>query len=1090
MVDGFNKLALASLRHYRGVHAMVVCGVAVAIAVLSGATVVGSSVRGSLRDLALSRLGNTRIVVSSNTPFREALAANTTMAGAAPLIALTGAVTNDRNRRTASRVAVFGVDERFYRFHGRSTAVAPHGRDLWMSEALARELEAATSDVVIVRVAKPSDIPLSTLQGRRENAGARLRFTLARVVGQDALGEFALTPTQGPSLAIFLPLERLQDALDLSGRINALLTPESVQSPEAVLQWFSSAAELDDYALRLRPAPDEKTLVIESRAGVIAPALERAIGASVDGGERVLVHLANTIRIRDHEIPYSLVAGRESTSTGVVLNQWAADDLSAKIGDPLTLEYYVWSDAAGLETRSADLMVGDIVPMTGDAIDRTFTPDYPGMTDAATVSSWDPPFPVDLDRVRKKDEHYWDQWRAAPKAFLPLGVAQSLWATAHGSVSSVRVGVPEGLDRAAFAGPLSRAVLRQIDPPVSGIDIRDARAAALLAAEGTTDFSAYFFYFSFFLVIAGLLLSSLFFALGVEQRTREIGILRATGYNSRDITRLLASEAAVLAGIGVVPGIAGGVAYAAIIMHGLRTWWSGAVGTTALTLHLDWPVLVGGAFAGLAASAVALAFALRVALRRSPRALLGGPGGATERAARATRSRIGVAAGMALIAVALMIAARLKLVSGAAGFFTAGGFFMIAGLVTFNWWLRRATASHDIASLPRFGAANAKWGPTRSVLSASLITSACFVIVSVGAFRRDPAGISIAPRSGTGGFTLMAESVAPLMHNPNLVAGREELALPSDPLLERMRVVRFRVKPGDETSCLTLYQPRNPRLVAPEDAFLTEGRFAFAKSLASTSEERANPWLLLRRRFEDGAIPAIADQTSLEYVFHLDVGGDYVFAPAGGAETRLRIVAALTDSVLQSELIIGERDFVQLFPRNEGYGMWMIEAAPSDAAALSTLLEDRLADFGLDVIDTRTRLAAYHRVENTYLSTFQALGGLGLIVGTFGLAAVLARNILERQRELALLRAVGFTPAHLRVLVLSESLLLVGIGVLLGTATALVAVLPALGERGSPIPVPSMTLLLTAVIGSAVVSAAIAARLATSSSILTALKGE
>ena len=72
------------------------------------------------------------------------------------------------------------------------------------------------------------------------------------------------------------------------------------------------------------------------------------------------------------------------------------------------------------------------------------------------------------------------------------------------------------------------------------------------------------------------------------------------------------------------------------------------------------------------------------------------------------------------------------------------------------------------------------------------------------------------------------------------------------------------------------------------------------------------------------------------------------------------------------------------------------------------MFERELAEFGVDAVGTAERLAAFHRVENTYLSTFQALGGLGLLLGTFGLAAVMFRNVLERRRELALLRAVGY----------------------------------------------------------------------------------
>ena len=55
-----------------------------------------------------------------------------------------------------------------------------------------------------------------------------------------------------------------------------------------------------------------------------------------------------------------------------------------------------------------------------------------------------------------------------------------------------------------------------------------------------------------------------------------------------------------------------------------------------------------------------------------------------------------------------------------------------------------------------------------------------------------------------------------------------------------------------------------------------------------------------------------------------------------------------------------------------------------------------MVDFGADATGTAERLAQFHRVENTYLSTFQALGGLGLILGTMGLATVLLRNVLER----------------------------------------------------------------------------------------------
>ena len=52
------------------------------------------------------------------------------------------------------------------------------------------------------------------------------------------------------------------------------------------------------------------------------------------------------------------------------------------------------------------------------------------------------------------------------------------------------------------------------------------------------------------------------------------------------------------------------------------------------------------------------------------------------------------------------------------------------------------------------------------------------------------------------------------------------------------------------------------------------------------------------------------------------------------------------------------------------------------------------------------------------------LGGLGLVLGTLGLGAVLLRNVLERRRELALLRALGYRRADFFAMVMAENILL------------------------------------------------------------------
>ena len=110
----------------------------------------------------------------------------------------------------------------------------------------------------------------------------------------------------------------------------------------------------------------------------------------------------------------------------------------------------------------------------------------------------------------------------------------------------------------------------------------------------------------------------------------------------------------------------------------------------------------------------------------------------------------------------------------------------------------------------------------------------------------------------------------------------------------------------------------------------------------------------------------------------------------------------------------------------------MFDVPLGRVSELSQLLEERLTDEGLDVSLTAERVAGFHRVENTYLSTFQFLGGLGLLLGTLGLAVVLLRNVLERRRELAVLRAVGYTPRHLATIVASENAFLLLRGTAIG----------------------------------------------------------
>ena len=124
---------------------------------------------------------------------------------------------------------------------------------------------------------------------------------------------------------------------------------------------------LEDLGLRTRSPGDDT--VVESRAGFITDSLAERIAEIANLDRRsatpVLTYVANSIRIGDRSIPYSTVTavdlpasniadGTEKWTRPLFLNEWAAEDLGAKVGDTVTLDYFLWSDEDGLDTASSE----------------------------------------------------------------------------------------------------------------------------------------------------------------------------------------------------------------------------------------------------------------------------------------------------------------------------------------------------------------------------------------------------------------------------------------------------------------------------------------------------------------------------------------------------------------------------------------------------------------------------------------------------------------------------------------------------------------------------------------------------------------
>jgi putative ABC transport system permease protein len=333
--------------------------------------------------------------------------------------------------------------------------------------------------------------------------------------------------------------------------------------------------------------------------------------------------------------------------------------------------------------------------------------------------------------------------------------------------------------------------------------------------------------------------------------------------------------------------------------------------------------------------------------------------------------------------------------------------------------------------------------------------------------------------SGTGGFALIGDSTIPVIQDLSTAVGQDALGLgPKD--LPGASIVPFRVRRGDDASCLNLNRAQKPRLLGVRPGLL-KGRFTVTGA----------GWELLKAHLEQPEeVPAIGDAASIQWALGLKVGDALDYTEESGRTFKLRLVGAVANSILQGSLVIDEAQFVKKFPGASGYQMFLVDAPPESVGQVSATLSRTLTDAGLELTRATDKLNAFNAVQNTYLGTFQVLGGLGLLLGSAGLGIIVLRNVLERRAELAVLLAVGFRHQSLEAAVLGEHALLLCAGLGLGVFAAGIAVLPALPGSGTGFPIRSLALTLAAVLVNGFVWTWIATRVATRGNLLAALRNE
>ena len=1034
------KLILQTIQHYWRQSLNLALGVALSTAVITGALIVGDSMRYSLENIAALRLGEiTHTISAGDRYFTDSLAARLESAinsPCAPLLRLEGSAASNGGQFRLPKVQILGIDEHFQGVSGGGKVlhtIAPG--EAYISQNLAARLNLKEKDELLLRIKKLSVIPLNAPFVSDEESIQSVTVTVAGILSDEAMGRFQLQHIQSAPFNVFLSLNYLHKRMGTQGKANQVLISASEDLEKSTIESaLSDAWNLSDINLETRYNPLQNAWEVTSERVFIDQAIQEDLQKEASDKNFFLTYFVNQISSENGETPYSFVstlANRDLSPEEIIITDWLAEDLIVKTGDSISLDYFVIGPLRELEEKSAAFTVKATVPTTGKWADQRLMPQIPGLSDVGNCRDWETGVPVDLEKIRKKDEDYWDEYRGAPKAYISYTTAQSLWKNRFGLSTLIRF--PTSVSSQLEVESL---IKKYVNPLQLGFQVDAVQEDAQRAASSGVDFSQLFFGLSFFLVLASLLLTVLLFRLNTESRMAQIGTLSVLGFTRQQIRKMLLSESLLVAAAGAAVGLILAIGYNQGVFKALNTIWSPIVRTQSLVSQIRYSTLFLGFCISLFISFLTIYSTLHRLLKQQAHVLQSG----TVRVKSEWRYKLkkGLAYLIGLIAIVLVLwTYSANDLQNPGLFFAAGGLLLLSLLLFVHSYFRKQTVlSADFQmTMPNLIRQNISRNPNRSFLVIALFAIGTFIIVSTGSNRKDVFSSAFEKESGTGGFLFFAESTIPVLPNLNNPEVRFEAGLEGDYPLVQMRTFQ-----GDDASCLNLNRVSSPRIFGVPPKALSD-RFQFITKTAELDEER--PWLSLREKIGSNTIPAVADQTVIQWGLGLKVGDTLQYLDESGQQIGLKLIGGLANSIFQGSVLIDEQLFLEHFPSSSGSNIFLIEGAPEEAKIIQEELELSFRDHGWQMQLAAERLATFNSVENTYLSIFLILGGLGLIIGTIGLGIVLARNLLSRKKELGLMLALGFPKPLLSKIIAIEHFFLLLLGVGIGILSSTLASLPS-----------------------------------------------
>lgn len=574
----------------------------------------------------------------------------------------------------------------------------------------------------------------------------------------------------------------------------------------------------------------------------------------------------------------------------------------------------------------------------------------------------------------------------------------------------VRAGLPPGLRVAppSARGGLAAASLRSADQGLSAMSLMSLVASVFVVMNA--------------------------FGMSLAERRRDLATLRALGARPRAILHGLLVEGAVLGVAGTLVGLVAGIFVARGLSVGL---------SRMLAIHLPVPrptlsTLVPAAVLGPLATLASVWVPARRAARRDPLAdLLGVPAAASDAVPRGTPLAGLLLAAMAPAAAFCIETGRLPPeiapVAVALGLLGAALLFPLALPP-----LRRAAIALLSPFVGTAGRIGLREGARRPV-QASLTSTVVFVAVLAGVAMGNEILCGVddvrawADRALVEDFFVRA--VMPDTGTTTAVAvparvGEEIAALPGVAHVNRIRFL--------------------PSTAGGAPVLVIAHTFPPGKPLALDVRD-SGPAGLPTRILPDEAIVA----TALARRMRLAPGDTVEIATRDGP-ARLRVIATVTEYTSGGDAVYVDWDFAARAFGERGADAYLVGAKEGRRDEVGRALAPLAAREGL-MLQSQAEL---HRAVDGMVDGIVGLLWLVLaivfVVAALGVVNTLTTHVLDRTRELGVLRAVGTTRGQMRTLVLAEALALAGAalppGVTVGLALSRLINGASEAVRGFPVP--------------------------------------